>query len=123
MGQSKWVRAREEGRKMDGTQGAVSNHIEVGKADKASLNNAMKPLITVPGSPGIFNLSDNCCRGNMTGHEPSKRFLSGVRDKRQMLDGPAWGHVAQEEVVRAVVINSNLDYREPAIKVFRVLWG
>ena len=66
----------------------------------------------------------------MTGHEPSKRFLNGVRDKRQVLDGPACVGVAldllltnKEEVVRAVIINSNLDCREPEIEVFSVLWG
>ena len=52
MGQSKWVRAREEGRKIGDTQGAVTNHPGVGKVDEASLNNVMKPLITAPGSPG-----------------------------------------------------------------------
>lgn len=47
-----------------------------------------------------------------------------------MLDGPAWGDVAldllltnKEEVVRAVIINSNLDCREPETEVFKVLWG
>lgn len=54
-------------------------------------------------------------------------MVSGIR---QMLDGPAWGDVAldllltnKEEVVRAVIINSNLDCREPETEVFKVLWG
>ena len=52
MGQSKWVRAREEGRKIGDTQGPVTNHPGEGEVDEASLNNVMKPLITAPGSPG-----------------------------------------------------------------------
>lgn len=54
-------------------------------------------------------------------------MVSGIR---QMLDGPVWGDVAldlllinKEEVVKAVIINSNLDCREPEIEVFKILWG
>lgn len=37
---------------MGDIQGAVTNHLEGGEADEASLNSVMKPLITAPGSPG-----------------------------------------------------------------------
>lgn len=131
-GQSKWMRAREERRKMGDIQGAVTNHLEGGEADEASLNSVMKPLITAPGSPGDLQPSWHQLQGKH-GRTWALQEISESLQRfswRQLLDGTAWGDVPldllltnKEEEARAVIINSNLDCREPNIEMFSILWG
>ena len=87
MSQSKWMRAREEVRKRGDTQEAVTSHL-AGGSSEAFFNNAMKPLITGWFSWGPSTSLTPACKGNMTGHEPSKGYLNGISNEKQMLDGP-----------------------------------